>query len=198
MYLELSFTKLLKKWLISADRNYSHMYYIPYRIDIDSKVKYIIILYNQYPFIDKKFLYLKKLKRIALPPNIVIKSIAFTHCAQLDNVVIPKHANIIENYTFSGCKSLKNIILSNELVSIREGAFLNCSSLETIKIPDSVKFIGSHAFGGCLKLKNVTFPKNISEISFQSKIFIGCKSLSLENLDNDVKDKLLRNFLSIS
>ena len=59
---------------------------------------------------------------------------------------------IAENM-FSGCSSLKNLTLPNELVTIGSGAFRGCSSMETISIPDSVTHIGSGAFDMCDSLE---------------------------------------------
>ncbi len=66
--------------------------------------------------------------------------------------VIITGGSSIENSAFSGCSSLKSIIIPKSVTSIGERAFKDCSSLESIDIPNSVTSIGSSAFSGCSSL----------------------------------------------
>ena len=52
----------------------------------------------------------------------------------------------IEEYAFSGCSSLKKVILPNSVVEIRADAFGECENLTIIEIPSSVTSIGDNAF----------------------------------------------------
>ena len=63
-------------------------------------------------------------------------------------------AGIVGNYAFSGLTSLREVVLSQAVISsgvssIGDYAFNNCSSLEEISIPQSVTDIGQYAFSGC-------------------------------------------------
>lgn len=49
--------------------------------------------------------------------------------------------------------SIKNIEMSNNILSIYDGAYYNCQSLETIKLSNSLTKILIGAFGNCLSLK---------------------------------------------
>lgn len=63
-------------------------------------------------------------------------------------------AGIVGNYAFSGLTSLREVVLSQAVISsgvssIGDYAFNNCSSLEEISIPQSVTDIGQYAFRDC-------------------------------------------------
>ena len=60
---------------------------------------------------------------------------------------------------FSGCTSLKEVILPESLVSIETNCFENCTSLTSITIPKNVTNIDGgddSAFSGCTNLTTVT------------------------------------------
>ncbi len=70
----------------------------------------------------------------------------------------------IEDYAFSNCNSITNIIISDSVTSIGNGAFLRCSNLVSITILDSVTFIGRNAFEYCSSLMCVYFEGNAPEL----------------------------------
>jgi hypothetical protein len=63
----------------------------------------------------------------------------------------------IYNRAFESNKTLENVILHDNIISIGDGAFLDCSALKEINIPNSVNYIGTQAFYLCQKLKDVNF-----------------------------------------
>ena len=74
----------------------------------------------------------------------------------------------ISKHTFSGCKSLKKIILPNSITEIHDFAFVGCESREEIALPDNLYLIGNGAFSGC---------KNISIELPNKKLFINCLNI---------------------
>ena len=53
--------------------------------------------------------------------------------------MLPKELKIIEEYAFSNCTNLKQLILPNTLESIGLRAFMNCRYLKNnVEIPESV------------------------------------------------------------
>ena len=56
---------------------------------------------------------------------------------------------------FSGCTSLKTVVLPDTLTDIGSEAFLDCSSLVSIDIPDGVKALDVGVFSGCIALETV-------------------------------------------
>ena len=75
-----------------------------------------------------------------------------------DTVIVPEAlSNMVSEYrvtsiapdAFTGCDSLRYVVLPDGLVNISERAFFNCTQLDYIKIPKSVQSIGANAFRGC-------------------------------------------------
>lgn len=72
-----------------------------------------------------------------------------------DSIVIPKEVvedgckyivTKIGDHAFDGCTELKNVTISNSIISIGTKAFYNCTLLDSIAIPNSVKEIATDAF----------------------------------------------------
>ncbi len=61
-------------------------------------------------------------------------------------------AKQISDYAFYGCKTLKSVLIGNNVTSIGEDAFYNCENLATMVIPKNVTSIESDAFYGCENL----------------------------------------------
>ena len=70
----------------------------------------------------------------------------------------------IDSQSFSGCKSLTNVLIGNSVGAIYSGAFEYCSNLTTLNFGDSVVLIGKRAFYGCNGLKNIILPESIAQI----------------------------------
>ncbi len=109
------------------------------------------ILYNK----DKSVL-------IACPP-------AKTECN------IPSTVTKINNYAFSGCRSLKSLTIPNSVKEIGLSVFEGCANVETITIPESVTSIGDYAFKNCESLVSIDFPATLTTVG--DDIFKGCSKL---------------------
>ena len=82
----------------------------------------------------------------------------------------------IGKYTFNGCPSLKNVVLSEGLKSIGEFAFGNCSEIDNITIPSTVESIGMGSFVRCSNLSSIAFNGNkIKKI--EDNVFAECTKL---------------------
>jgi hypothetical protein len=79
---------------------------------------------------------------------------------------------------------LKDITLSNNLVSMGIKAFEGCISLSSVTIPNSVKSIGNWAFSYCSNLTFVSIGNSVESIGYEA--FIECKSLSSVDIPNSV------------
>ena len=97
-----------------------------------------------------------------------INNFAFYNCSNLISLTIPSSITNIGSGAFYGCNSittltigmqdigtwfqgkssLKNLILTDGVISISSNAFSNCSNLINVTIPSSVTTIGSNAFSG--------------------------------------------------
>jgi hypothetical protein len=94
----------------------------------------------------------------------------FSNSENLESVVLPNYVPYYyESYrlppeTFIHCKSLKNIVLPDNVTEIGEGCFDGCSSLTEMVIPEGVTKIGSAAFENCTSLRSITFPDSLEEL----------------------------------
>ncbi len=123
--------------------------------------------------------YTGKAKKVTIPGKIAgkkvvaIGSAAFSGTA-LTKITIPDGIKKIDDYTFSNCKNLKTVKLSEDVKIIDNGAFENCEKLSTINL-ENVEEIGWDAFkndkslAGNLSLKNVT--------TVETRAFYGCSSI---------------------
>ncbi len=94
------------------------------------------------------------------------------------DVVIGK--GFILGSIFSGCKSLKKVIIAEGITSIGELAFFNSTSIEEIVIPNSVTSIEGYAFRSCTALTSITIPKGVESIG--SFAFNSCTNLTEVNI----------------
>ena len=105
-----------------------------------------------------------------------VKDGALTAYSGNDTVITVDEGIVaIENSTFKGCTSLKEIILPSTLRKIGFFAFENCTSLTSITVPEGVRSILNNAFYGCTALSEVSLPSTLSMLS--TSLFYGCTSL---------------------
>lgn len=116
--------------------------------------------------------------------------------ASLKTVIITSGTRV-EDYAFSGCSSLTNITLSNNIISIGEEAFSGCknliqtenginyvdkwvvdcdSSVISVMLRHDTVGIADSAFYNCTNLTNITFSDNMAIIGY--KAFYNCDGLT--------------------
>lgn len=66
--------------------------------------------------------------------------------------------------SFTGCRSLKSVVIDASLTSIGESAFSSCYALRSIKLPDTLTEIGKSAFSQCMALRDIALPDNVTKI----------------------------------
>ena len=129
------------------------------------------------------------LTSINIPNSVTrIESGAFENCTGLTSINIPDSVTYIGDGAFYGCsgltsvtlhclnvgswfngmKSIKDVVLGDEVTTIYEYAFKNCSGLASVSIGNSVTSIGCDAFYGCFCLKSITRGNVKISISFGS------------------------------
>lgn len=86
---------------------------------------------------------------------------------------------------FAGNTTIRNVRVSDGIVSVDYMAFWHCISLESVELPDSVESIGHAAFDKCIALKKVTVGKKLTNI--MPYAFSGCVSLSDITLPNGLR-----------
>lgn len=102
-----------------------------------------------------------------------IGAYAFSGCKSIKEIILPINLETIFDHAFSGCSSISNITLPSNLKMIGGNAFSHCCSVESIVIPPSVKVIGVGAFEGCSSLKHIKICGTLSQITIEERAFEG-------------------------
>lgn len=120
----------------------------------------------------------KEITEIKIPAKYKDKDVkeigikAFENNSKLNVITFEENIklNNIDEYAFSGCSSLKSIVIPNGIISIEKGAFKGCDSLESIIIPfigenkDSNQFLG-YIFGANSYMENSSYvPSSLKEV----------------------------------
>ncbi len=119
---------------------------------------------------------------------------------QESKVSIPEDVRVIAAEAFANHTEIKELVLSDNLITIGEGAFENCSNLSTVVMGKQVKQIKDRAFAGC-KISNVSLPKTVEElgigafekevqITYAGEIPAMTHELTAERLSNEAYRKL--------
>ena len=115
-------------------------------------------------------------KRRKENPLVIINNLLVDGKVCTGDVVIPNNVISIKDEAFEGNSNIKSVIIPDSVTYIGYGAFQNCSNLASIEIPDSVTSTGWYAFAQCNSLTDITIPGSIEYISFSA--FYGCSNLS--------------------
>lgn len=103
---------------------------------------------------------------------------------KIQSLTIPKEVGTIKQYAFSGCKSLREVKIS-DYVSIGEYAFSDCHNLDLVILPKSMKSISPGTFWKCTKLWQISLPESLEKI--EDYAFYGCYTLEHCKLVNGLK-----------
>lgn len=137
-------------------------------------------------FIDSNAFYnCYNLKDIEIPRVEKIQQSTFEGCSSLKEISIPYGVQTICDQAFNGCKALIKITIPESVTEIGRKAFEGCASLNSIIIPTSIKYIREGAFNNCTSLSSFTIPKNIESID--GNIFTMCKNLKNIIIQNNSK-----------
>lgn len=108
---------------------------------------------------------------------------AFENCRSIKEVVLPQFLITIEDEAFWG-SSIKTISLPKSLIHIGKNAFA-FSKLEKINIPSKVEKISDSAFYCCSTLKVISLSEGITSID--EKAFYSCEKLLKIDIPSSVK-----------
>ncbi len=76
----------------------------------------------------------------------------FNQARSIKKIVLGNNVTMINHYQFGNCTALETIAIPEGVDTICQGAFIEDSALVVVRIPRSVKYIGSSAFAGCVSL----------------------------------------------
>lgn len=93
-----------------------------------------------------------------------IGSGAFKECWGFEEFVFPPKIKVIEREVLCHCKNLKEIVLPDGVLEIRNRAFAE-TPIETITIPDSVDRMDNYIFSGCRRFKGTKIPEKAKNIA---------------------------------
>lgn len=134
---------------------------------------------------DEVFNGCKLLLNIDLPNTITSVGESVFAKSNLNKIDIPDSVKTIGRSSFTFCRNLVSVKLSNNLAIVAELLFYGCMNLECIDIPDSVVLIDVDAFSLCDKLNSVKLPKNLEVID--ASAFSYCSSLTYIDIPETVK-----------
>ena len=100
---------------------------------------------------------------------------AFSGCAAMASITVPKGVVTIGSGAFERCTGLTGMEFPDSLTTIGNFAFGDCTGLTELTIPNSVTRIVSAAFRNCTGLTSVTLPESLTEI--ENSVFSGCTAL---------------------
>ncbi len=126
---------------------------------------------------------------VSLPSSVAeLGTGIFQECVNLDGTIDLSGWNIpyLPNYTFTNCKKIDKIILSDKLEKIGNNCFIGCEELEDFSIPGSLSYIGGEAFKKCMSIENIVFPKGNCEIG--SYAFSDCINLREVTFNDGLKN----------
>ena len=114
---------------------------------------------------------------------------AFYECSGLESAVIGSNCDDgngkADNFTFSGCDSLKSVSFLDGVTSTCPYQFYKCQALKTVELPQTIKEAGQSSFSCCTALKKVDLPEGLEKIS--QRAFYKCRSFVEINLPESLK-----------
>lgn len=95
---------------------------------------------------------------------------AYENCSELQTAVLPHNAiSAIEDKTFFNCGKLREVVIPDNITTIKPFAFGYCTSLTSVIMHDGID-IQDYAFHGCINLHK-------SDLSGYADITYGTKAV---------------------
>jgi hypothetical protein len=118
------------------------------------------------------FVYCNTLEKLTLPTSVkFIGRQAFEGCANLESVNL-WDVEYIEGFAFNGCKSLKQVELSADMVE--DSVFTGCKGLKAVWLLCDTVY--GNAFSSCTALEEVTLTSRMTDLDLLT--FGGCSALA--------------------
>lgn len=127
------------------------------------------------------------LKKVSFAEDISIDlgSTAFSGCAALEEITLPKGVKAIGTRGFWRCYNLEKVVFENPDAELDERVFEECTSLTSVSLPQNITKIHKGMFHGCTALKQITLGNRVETICAYA--FWQCKSLEQITLPQSVK-----------
>ena len=105
------------------------------------------VLYNKDKTLVVCYPQAKEDKKFSLPKTVVNTALSSFCYNEFIEEIDLSNAELISDYSFEGCTSLKKVKLSKNLKSIGNFAFLGCTSLTSLRVYENVETIGIYSIG---------------------------------------------------
>lgn len=79
----------------------------------------------------------------------------FKNCQKLEMARVLSQIEVLPTGIFQGCTALKQVELTDELITISSNCFENCSSLLSLQLPKYVQQLQGYSFWGCTSLRTL-------------------------------------------
>lgn len=100
-------------------------------------------------------------------------------------VVIPQEIKSVRALAFKNLRLLRSIVIPEGVSCIGKAAFQGCSSLQSVIIPTTLNEIREMTFKDCVSLTEVTVPEGVTDIGKWA--FRGCRALRHVSLPSTLK-----------
>ncbi len=107
----------------------------------------------------------------------------FAGCTNLEKIVSTGTVDVLNDFSFQGCSSLKALDMNVRTVGL--STFQGCTSLEYFHSGDDLYWVRDSAFADCKNLKSVIM--GIALNKFEDAAFAGCTEIEEISVPNDWK-----------
>lgn len=107
--------------------------------------------------------------------NLTINDYAFYENTSLQNVILPKRLAYLNDFAFSWCVNLKEIIFSpnNQPLILGNNVFDNCQLMTAITLPGHIVDMGANIFRDCYTLEDIIIEEDINSITHPNGLTLG-------------------------
>ena len=141
----------------------------------------------------KATFYKSNIKNIEIPYRIKsLPEYSFYGCKNLKNVTFKNGLNNIEKFAFYD-SGIESFVAPSSLLSIDYQAFANCENLKNVSFNDSLQTIKDEAFLNCSKIPSITIKRDLKTIG--NNVFLNCNSISTVSINSSIYFEMDNNVL---
>lgn len=100
----------------------------------------------------------------------------FINNEEANNIIIPEDVKSLRKYMFYECSSIQSVKLHNGIKEIPDRAFKGCINLTSVSLPTTLLSIGDFAFADCTNIKTIVLPSSLKTLG--NSAFQGCSSIT--------------------
>lgn len=116
------------------------------------------------------------LEKVTVTDAVQIPYGAFSNCANIKEITLPKTVTTIDTNAFKGCTGLETLNFNAAKCQSAQNTFGECQALKNLNIGDDVTTIHSNLFSNCTGLNELVIGKNVSSI--KDNAFENCTNIT--------------------